>query len=81
MNTSIFDFIKSINLNGIIRNTNKTLNIIKKTIPVYKEVRPYIRHEKTFFKTKKDDINNEIKKNESLKPNNKAFNDSLTFFN
>ncbi len=81
MNTSIFDFIKNINFNGIIKNTSKTLNIIKKTIPVYKEVRPYIRHEKTFFKGKKDDINNEIKKSEQLKSNNKTFNDSLTFFN
>jgi hypothetical protein len=81
MNTSLLNIIKNINFNGIIKNTNKTLNIIKKSIPVYKEVRPYIRHEKTLFKQKDDNTINNIKKSEPLKSNNKTYNDSLTFFN
>ena len=73
MNFNILNTLKNINISNILANTNKTLNVVKKSIPVYKEVRPYINHEKTLLKNTK---NIEIK--ESNKPN--KYNDSLTFF-
>ena len=73
MNFNILNTLKNINISNILANTNKTLNVVKKSIPVYKEVRPYINHEKSLFKNTK---NIEIK--ESNKPN--KYNDSLTFF-
>jgi hypothetical protein len=59
----------------MLGNINKTLNVVKKSIPVYKEIRPYINKEKSLFKTtEKSDISN--------KPNKENnYNDNLTFFN
>ena len=81
MNLNILNFIKNIKLSDVISNTNKTLNVIKKSIPVYKEIRPYIRKEKSIFK--KDDENiDEIKMSKPLKKDKTiTYNDSLTFFN
>lgn len=71
MNSSILKFIKNINISSIAKNTGNTLNVVKKIIPVYKEIRPYVSKEKTIFKKE------EIKK-ESIE--NPKYNDSLTFF-
>lgn len=72
MNNDIFDFLKKINLNNITSNINKSLNIVRKSIPIYKEVRPYFLREKSLFK------NENIKKesNEELD----STNSNLTFF-
>ena len=40
MNMNILSFIKNIKISSIISGTSKTLNVIKKSIPVYKEIRP-----------------------------------------
>lgn len=83
MNTNILSFLKQINISKVLGGTSKTLNIIKKSIPVYKEIRPYVRKEKTLFK--KDDLNENIDKIKESKPlrtrNTSSYNDSLTFFN
>ncbi|MBR2138449.1 MAG: hypothetical protein IJ966_04010 [Bacilli bacterium] len=72
MNNDIFGFLKKINLNNITSNINKSLNIFRKSIPIYKEVRPYFLREKSLFK------NENIKKesNEELD----STNSNLTFF-
>ncbi|MBQ6285369.1 MAG: hypothetical protein IJK67_03555 [Bacilli bacterium] len=79
MNLSILELFKKLSLSNIISNTNKTLGIIKKTIPVYRQVKPYMTHEKSLFK--KDDSNiikeSKILKDEHTRTN---FNDTLTFF-
>lgn len=68
-----FNILKNINLSNIISYSSKTLNVIKKTIPVYKEIRPYITKEKTIIN--KDLIQN---KEGSTKP--PSYNNNLTFF-
>ena len=75
MNYNLLNLFKNINVNNLINGTNKTLTIIKKSIPVYKEIRPYINHEKRLFK--KDE---QIKESKTVSHNN-TYNDSLTFFN
>lgn len=75
----LLNIIKKLNLNSIVSNTNKTLNTVKKVIPVYKEVRPYIKKEKSLFN--KSDIDNKIIETKSNVPNKSYIeNDSLTFF-
>lgn len=73
MNYNILNIFKGIKLSSVVSNANTTLNVIKKMIPVYKEIKPFI------YK------NNKIKfQEEQIKisePNNKNYNDSLTFFN
>ena len=83
MNTSFLNLLKLINIPNIISSTNKSLNIVKKTIPVYKEIRPYIRHEKKLFKPITNTNIDEIKESKPIKPHNNkiTYNDSLTFFN
>ena len=82
MNFNILNLLKNIKLSSIINTTNRSLNIVKKSIPVYKEIRPYIRKEKSVFKTKNIDEFDEIKESKPLKIDKKTtFNDSLTFFN
>lgn len=72
MNNDIFGFLKKINLNNITSNINKSLNIVRKSIPIYKEVRPYFLMEKSLFK------------NENIKKESKeeldSTNSNLTFF-
>ncbi len=75
---NIINTIKGLNLSSVVSNTNKTLNVIKKSIPVYKEIRPYIRKEKSLFNNKKNIEENIIKEPLHNKDN---INDSLTFFN
>lgn len=75
------NIFKNISLNTIVSNTNKTLNVIKKTIPVYKEVRPYFRGEKKLLKNENSNVD-EIKESKPLKQErNITFsNNNLTFF-
>ena len=61
MSLNISSLLKTINISSIASNTNKTLSIIKKSIPVYKEVRPYFNHEKSLFKKPKNKLIDEIK--------------------
>ena len=72
MNNDIFGFLKKINLNNITSNINQSLNIVRKSIPIYKEVRPYFLREKSLFK------------NENIKKESKeeldSTNSNLTFF-
>lgn len=82
MNFNILNALKSIDLTSIIKNTNKTLNVVKKSIPVYREIRPYIKKEKKLFNNKpKDTEFDEIKMSKPLKVDKEpTYNDSLTFF-
>ncbi len=70
------NFLSNINLSSILGGFNKTLNVVKKSIPVYKEIRPYLNKEKSLFKNNEDTILN--------KPNNHTksseYNENLTFF-
>ena len=82
MNYNIFELIKNIKLTDIISTTNKTLNVVKKSIPVYKEIRPYMRKEKSIFIKAKNDQIDEIKASKPLKKEREiTYNDTLTFFN
>lgn len=68
---------KSINISNIAKSVSSTLNVVKKVIPVYKEVKPYISKEKSIFKevqTKESNIEPSTLREEEI-------NDSLTFFN
>ncbi len=83
MNYGFLSLLKNIKLSSIISGTSKTLNVVKKSIPVYKEIRPYINHQKSIFKSndKKQEID-EIKESKPIKSNKQTtYNDSLTFFN
>ena len=82
MNFNILNYFKKINFSNIINTTNRSLNIVKKSIPVYREIRPYIRKEKSIFKVKNDDEIDEIKMSKPFKTDKKTtLNNSLTFFN
>lgn len=65
------NFLKKINISSLLNSTGNILNVVKKTIPVYKEIRPFLSKEKKVFETQ------ELKK-ESNEPT--EYNDSLTFF-
>lgn len=81
MNASILELIKNIKFTNIISATNKTLNVIKKSIPVYREIRPYATHEKSLFKKKEVTETEKIKESKPIKSNDRiTINDSLTFF-
>ena len=71
MNLNIFN---GLNISNILGGFSKTLNVLKKSIPVYKEIRPYINKEKSLFKN--NDKNTIINK-----PNKQnTYNNNLTFF-
>ena len=62
MNQDFLSIFKNINLSSIMGGANKTLGVIKKTIPVYREVKPYLLKEKSIFSKKKvTDVIDEIK--------------------
>lgn len=67
------NIFKNINISSIANNASNILNVIKKTIPVYKEIKPIISKEK---KSKNFNVNISQNKKES----NIEYNDSLTFF-
>ncbi len=80
MNLNFLNILKKINLSNVVSNTNKTLGIIKKTIPVYKQIKPYMAHEKSFFKKNIENID-KIKESKHIKDEiNHTYNDTLTFF-
>ncbi len=83
MNQDFLSIFKSINLSSIMSGANKTLGVIKKTIPVYREVKPYLLREKSIFSKKKTtDVVDEIKESKPIKDENRSvsYNDTLTFF-
>lgn len=83
MNQDFLSIFKSINLSSIMSGANKTLGVIKKTIPVYREVKPYLLREKSIFSKKKTtDVVDEIKESNPIKDENRSvsYNDTLTFF-
>lgn len=82
MNYNVLNILKNINFSNIVSTTNRSLNIVKKSIPVYREIRPYIKKEKTLFKTKENNDIDEIKMSKPLKVEKQTtYNNSLTFFN
>jgi len=74
--SDLSNVLKKINLSSVVSGTNKTLKTIKKAIPVYKEIRPYIRKEKKLFN--KEDLVQENENKIDIKE--KEYNDNLTFF-
>lgn len=80
MNSNLLGLLKGIKLSNIVSNTNKTLGVVRKIIPVYKEVRPYVTHEKSLFKNDSK-IESTIKKeSDEVDVRNDSYNDTLTFF-
>ena len=84
----MLEVLKNINLNKIFTTTHKTINIVNKAIPVYKQIKPNIGNIKSIF-NKKSIVNDidEIKESRPIKlkrniPNNarNTSNNSLTFF-
>ena len=61
-----------INISSIASNTSNILNIIKKAIPVYKEIKPLIK--------KKNNFNLKSLEEPIKKESNNEYNNSLTFF-
>lgn len=80
MNFNILSIFKNIKLTDIVSTANKTLNIVKKSIPVYKEIRPFVTKEKTIFKNSKDENINDIYTKEKIAQKSKNYNENLTFF-
>ena len=54
-----------INLQSVIANTSKTLNVINQTIPIIKQAKPILNNARTMFK-----VMNEFKKVETPTINN-----------
>lgn len=80
MNSNLLGLLKGIKLSSIVSSTNKTLGVVRKIIPVYKEVRPYVTHEKSLFKNDSK-IESTIKKeSDEVDVRNDSYNDTLTFF-
>ena len=80
MNTNILGLLKGIKLSNVVSGTNKTLGVVKKIIPVYKEIRPYVTHEKSIFKKEENKTENIIKESNTSDIRNNSYNDTLTFF-
>lgn len=79
MNSNLLGILKGIKISSVISGTNKTLGVVKKIIPVYKEIRPYVNHEKSLFK-KDDKVLDNIKESNDVDVRNDSYNDTLTFF-
>lgn len=79
MNSNLLGILKGIKISSVISSTNKTLGVVKKIIPVYKEIRPYVNHEKSLFK-KEDKFIDNIKESNEVDVRNDSYNDTLTFF-
>lgn len=80
MNTNILGLLKRIKLSSVVSGTNKTLGVVKKIIPVYKEIRPYVTHEKSIFKKEENKTESIIKESNTSDIRNNSYNDTLTFF-
>lgn len=84
----MFESLKNINFEKIFSTAHKTINVVNKAIPVYKQIRPNIGNLKDIFN--KNNIKNEIdeiKESRPIKlkrstPKNirNTSNNSLTFF-
>ena len=84
----MFESLKNINFEKIFSTAHKTINVVNKAIPVYKQIRPNIGNLKGIFN--KNNIKNEIdeiKESRPIKlkrstPKNirNTSNNSLTFF-
>ena len=80
MNSELLSIFKNINVSSIASTANKTLGVIKKTIPVYKEVKTYLLREKSIFKKKEEPLIDEIKESNVSEDRSSSYNDTLTFF-
>ena len=80
MNSELLSIFKKINISSIASTANKTLGVIKKTIPVYKEVKPYLLREKSIFKKKENVLLDEVKESSVSEDRSSSYNDTLTFF-
>ena len=80
MNSELLSLFKNINVSSIASTANKTLGVIKKTIPVYKEVKRYLLREKSIFKKKEEPLIDEIKESNVSEDRSSSYNDTLTFF-
>lgn len=80
MNSELLSIFKKINISSIASTANKTLGVIKKTIPVYKEVKPYLLREKSIFKKKENVLLDEVKESNVSEDRSSSYNDTLTFF-
>ena len=80
MNSELLSIFKNINVSSIASTANKTLGVIKKTIPAYKEVKPYLLREKSIFKKKEEPLIDEIKESNVSEYRSSSYNDTLTFF-
>lgn len=80
MNSNLLGLLKGIKLSSIVSSTNKTLGVVRKIIPVYKEVRPYVTHEKSLFKNESKTENIIKKESDEVDVRNDSYNDTLTFF-
>ena len=80
MNTNILGLLKGIKLSSVVSGTNKTLGVVKKIIPVYKEIRPYVTREKSIFKKEENKTESIIKESNTSDIRNNSYNDTLTFF-
>ena len=84
----MFETLKSINFEKIFSTTHKTINIVNKAIPVYKQIKPNIGNFKSLFnKNNTNNMVDEIKESRPIKlkrniPNSlrNTSNNSLTFF-
>jgi len=85
----MFETLKNINFEKIFSTTHKTINIVNKAIPVYKQIKPNIGNIKSLFNKNNmnKEIVDEIKESRPIKlkksiTNNlrNTSNNSLTFF-
>ncbi len=85
----MFETLKNINYSKIFSTAHKTINVVNKAIPVYKQIKPNIGNFKSVFSKSKtnqivDEIKNSrpimLKKNIPNKINRNISNNTLTFF-
>lgn len=86
----MFETLKNINFSKIFNTAHKTINVVNKAIPVYKQIKPNIGNFKNLFSKKNvanqlvDEIKSSrpilLKKNIPNKINRNTSNSSLTFF-
>ena len=85
----MFETLKNINFDKIFSTTHKTINIVNKAIPVYKQIKPNIGNIKSIFNKNNvgEKIIDEIKESRPIKLKRSishnlrnTSNDSLTFF-
>lgn len=70
MNNNILSIFKKINISKVASTTSNTLNVIKKVIPIYREIKPFTTREKKLISS-----NNTIEKKEEP-----SYDNSITFF-